>query len=180
MLGENLQTVRENEEIFIKASKDIGLDVNFEEIKYMIIYLPKCGTKSKYQCSAQGQVFHCKRRNQGCNCRQRQVFHCKLRNQDTSCCFRHPTLSLASEQILKDLKRTQGHQYSVEERRVDLANCPSRLHRNSPQELNIISIRVLEQIRDPEIPISVCPSQNKYYSQNNIYSIVKSLPFLFL
>ena len=29
MLGENLQTIRENTEIFIKASKDIGLKVNF-------------------------------------------------------------------------------------------------------------------------------------------------------
>ena len=28
MLGENLKTVRENAEIFIKASKDIGLEVN--------------------------------------------------------------------------------------------------------------------------------------------------------
>ena len=38
MLGENLQTVRENAEIFIKASKDIGLDVNSEKtkIQYMI------------------------------------------------------------------------------------------------------------------------------------------------
>ena len=36
MLGENLQTVRENAEIFIKASKDIGLDVNSEKTKYMI------------------------------------------------------------------------------------------------------------------------------------------------
>ena len=30
MLGENLGTVRENAEIFIKASKDIGLEVNSE------------------------------------------------------------------------------------------------------------------------------------------------------
>ena len=36
MLGENLQTVRENSEIFIKASKDIGLEVNSEKTKYMI------------------------------------------------------------------------------------------------------------------------------------------------
>ena len=28
MLGENLHTVRENREIFIKGSKDIGLEVN--------------------------------------------------------------------------------------------------------------------------------------------------------
>ena len=36
MLGENLQTIRENAEIFIKASKDIGLEVNSEKTKYII------------------------------------------------------------------------------------------------------------------------------------------------
>ena len=36
MLGENLQTVRENSEIFIKASKGIGLEVYSEKTKYMI------------------------------------------------------------------------------------------------------------------------------------------------
>ena len=36
MLGENLQTVRENTEILIKASKEIGLEVNSENTKYMI------------------------------------------------------------------------------------------------------------------------------------------------
>ena len=38
MLGENLQTIRENTEIFIKANKDIGLEVNSQKTKYMIIY----------------------------------------------------------------------------------------------------------------------------------------------
>ena len=57
---------------------------------------------------------------------RRQVFHRKLRNQSCSfprgligaiaCrCFPHPTLSLASEQTLKDLKRSQGHQRGGEE-----------------------------------------------------------------
>ena len=36
MLGENLQTIRKNTEIFIKASKDIGLEENSEKTKYMI------------------------------------------------------------------------------------------------------------------------------------------------
>ena len=36
MLGKNLQTVRENAEIFIKASKDVGLELNSEKTKYMI------------------------------------------------------------------------------------------------------------------------------------------------
>ena len=36
MLGENLQTVRENAEIFIKATKDIDLEVNSDKTKYMI------------------------------------------------------------------------------------------------------------------------------------------------
>ena len=38
MLGENLQTIRENAEIFIKASKNIGLEVNSEKTKYMITF----------------------------------------------------------------------------------------------------------------------------------------------
>ena len=38
MLGENLQTVRENAEIFMKTSKDIGLEVNSEKTKYMITF----------------------------------------------------------------------------------------------------------------------------------------------
>ena len=37
MLRENIQPVRENAEIFIKASKDIDLTVNPEKIKYTII-----------------------------------------------------------------------------------------------------------------------------------------------
>ena len=36
MLGENLQTVRENTDIFIKASKYICLEVNSDKTKYMI------------------------------------------------------------------------------------------------------------------------------------------------
>ena len=34
---------------------------------------------------------------------------------------------------------------------------PSGLHRNSPQGLNISCIRVFDQIRDPEIPITLRP-----------------------
>ena len=36
MYGENLQNVRENTVIFIKAGKDIGFEVNSEKIKYTI------------------------------------------------------------------------------------------------------------------------------------------------
>ncbi|KAJ4439878.1 hypothetical protein ANN_08007 [Periplaneta americana] len=37
MLGENTQTVRENTEILLEASKEIGLEVNPEKTKYMIM-----------------------------------------------------------------------------------------------------------------------------------------------
>ncbi|KAJ4438990.1 hypothetical protein ANN_14945 [Periplaneta americana] len=37
MLGENPQTIRENAEILVEASKAIGLEVNSEKTKYMII-----------------------------------------------------------------------------------------------------------------------------------------------
>ncbi|KAJ4441664.1 hypothetical protein ANN_11522 [Periplaneta americana] len=37
LLGENPQTIRENTEIFLEASKEIGLEVNPEKTKYMIM-----------------------------------------------------------------------------------------------------------------------------------------------
>ena len=40
---------------------------------------------------------------------------------------------------------------------------PSGLHRNSPQGLNIISIKVFDQVRDPEIPITFGPPEIKQF-----------------
>ena len=108
--------------------------------------------KYHHQCSAQGQVFHCKLRHQSSNSAQSQVFHCKLRNLGCSFtrdeigavasrCFPHPTLSLASEQTLNDLKRSQGHQRGGEGW-IWLTG-PSGLHRNSPRGLNIIMLGLI-------------------------------------
>ena len=71
-------------------------------------------------------------------------------------CFPHPTLSLASECTFKDLKRSQGYQRGGEGSWIWLTGL-SGLHWNSPQGLNISSIRVFDQIRDPEIPITLHP-----------------------
>ena len=70
-------------------------------------------------------------------------------------CFPHPILSLTSEQTLKDLKDPRGT--SVEVRRMAWLTGSSGLHRNSPQRLNVSSIRVSDQIRVPEIPITLHP-----------------------
>ena len=83
-------------------------------------------SSSSSECSAQSQVLHCKRRNLGCSSDEGSFFHRKLRNQGcgftrdligavASRWFPHPTLSLASEQTLKDLKRPHGHQRGCEE-----------------------------------------------------------------
>ena len=64
------------------------------------------------------QVFHRKLRNEGCS------FTRDLIGPVVSRCFPHPTLSLASEQTLKDLKRSQGT--NLEVRRLGLANWPLR------------------------------------------------------
>ena len=102
-----------------------------------------CKSRKQGWSSVQRQVFHFKLRNQGCSSAQRQIFHCKLTSQDCSSvqrkvfhckrrnrgcsftrdwidatafrCFPHPTLSLASEQTLKDLEVSQGHQRGGEE-----------------------------------------------------------------
>ena len=67
-------------------------------------------------------------------------------------CFLHPTLSLRSVEILKDLKRFQGPHVKVG--RVNLDNWALQ---NSPQGLNISTIRVFGQMRDLEIAITLCP-----------------------
>ena len=53
------------------------------------------GFLTRSDCSAQGQVFHCKLRNQGCS------FTRDLIGAVSSRSFPHPTLSLASGQALK-------------------------------------------------------------------------------
>ena len=74
-------------------------------------------------------------------------------------CFPHPTLSLASEQILKDLKKIPGAPTRRWGEWIWLTGL-SGLHRNSPQGLNISSVRVFDQIRDPEMPIIFVPKYN--------------------
>ena len=122
---------------------------------------------SSSECSAQEQVFHCKLRHQGRSSAQRQVFHRKLRNQDCSFtrdwigavashCFPAPD-SLFS--IWTDLKRSEKIPGAPTWRWGEWIwlTGPSALHRNSPQGLNISSIRVSDQIRDPEISITLRP-----------------------
>ena len=81
-------------------------------------------------CSAQGQVLHCKHRNQGYNSAEGRSSHQTHKpllqfyqgwiGAVASHCFLHPTLSLASEQTLKIWEDPRGP--NVEVRRVDLAN----------------------------------------------------------
>ena len=96
---------------------------------------------------------------------QRQVFQCKLRNQGcnftrdwigvvASRCFLHPPLSLTSEQTFSE--KNPGAPMWRWGEWIWLA-VPSGLHRNSPQGLNVSSIRIFDQIRDPEIPITLHP-----------------------
>ena len=85
---------------------------------------------------------------------QRLQFYQGMNGMAASHCFPHPTLSLATEQTLKDLKRSQEHQRGGEESEFLLTG-PSGLHRNSPQGLNINSIRVLDhEIRKSQSPFA--------------------------
>jgi len=45
MLGENINTIRKNTEVLLHASKEVGVGVNTEETKFMVMS-PKCQTES--------------------------------------------------------------------------------------------------------------------------------------
>ena len=104
------------------------------------VFCPKAGSSlqaGKHRLQfCRGQVFHRKLRNQGYS------FTRNLIGAVASHYFLHPTFSLASEQTLKDLKRSQGHQRGGEESGLLLAG-PSGLHRNSPQGLNIRTCAII-------------------------------------
>jgi hypothetical protein len=38
LLGDNIITINKNTETLIDASKEVGLEVNLEEAKYMLVY----------------------------------------------------------------------------------------------------------------------------------------------
>ena len=76
-----------SQKILIGTLKSIRREPSLSNVK---ILLMKCRFSQELliviirECSAQGQVLHCKRRNQGCSSVQRQVFHRKHRNQGCS------------------------------------------------------------------------------------------------
>ena len=84
-------------------------------------------------------------------------------------CGNFPLLSTphALFSIWTDLKRSEKITGAPTRRWGEwiLLTRPYGLHRNSPQGLNISSIRVFDQIRDPEIPITLLPlSHNIFFS----------------
>ena len=79
--------------------------------------------------------------------------------------------------IWTNLKRPENIAGAPTRRWVEwiLLTGPSGLHRNSPHELNISSIRVFDQIRDPEIPIilrphSYCIPHKEVTSENIMFT----------
>ena len=76
--------------------------------------------------------------------------------------FPHSTLSLAPEQTLKDLKRSQMHRRSVKVRRVDMANWALRTSLKFTTGVKYQFHQSFDQIRDLEIPITLRPHSNVY------------------
>ena len=131
--------------------------------------------RSSSELSAQGQVLHCKHRYLGCSSAegtglppQTQEQRLKL-YQGLNRCSSFPLLSAPHSlfSICTDRKISEKIPGAPTWRwgeRIWLTG-PSGRHRNSPQGLNISSIRVFHQIRDPEIPITL----RSLYETNEIY-----------
>jgi hypothetical protein len=54
LLGDNVDTIKENTEALIDASKEVGLEINVEKTKYMyVISSQECRSKSGHKNSKQ-------------------------------------------------------------------------------------------------------------------------------
>jgi hypothetical protein len=51
LLGDSINTVKENTESLLEASRDIGLEINAEKMKYMIVSSSKLRTEPEYKDS---------------------------------------------------------------------------------------------------------------------------------
>jgi hypothetical protein len=49
LLGETINIIKKNAETLLDASKEIGLEVNFEKTKYMFMYRHQTARQSKYR-----------------------------------------------------------------------------------------------------------------------------------
>ena len=116
------------------------------------------------ECSAQGQILHYKLRNIGCSYAEGKS---STANSGTKAAVllgmnRRGSFSLLPAlhslfSIWRDLKKSEKISGAPTWRWGEWVwlTGPSGLHRISPLGLNISSIRVFDQIRDPEIPITL-------------------------
>jgi hypothetical protein len=51
LLGDSINTIKENSETLLEASRDIGLKINPEKTKYMIVLSSKFRTEPEYKDS---------------------------------------------------------------------------------------------------------------------------------
>ena len=157
-------------EIHQKNSKSIFYNCNyFLYIIDIIVYLTMAIIIIRVFCPRAGPSLQAQvPRLQFC---RRQVFHRKLRNQGCSFirdwigavisrCFPHHTLSLASEQTLKDLKRAQGHQRGGEERKSKSPFAPNYGYILQLKSETIVVCRRMNVISDyyydQKIPVDEC------------------------
>ena len=116
------------------------------------------------ECSVQGQVLNCMRRNQGCSSAEGRSSTANsgakvpvLLGMNRCVSFSFFSVHHSLFNIRTDLKRFEKIPGATTWRWGEWIwlNGPSGLHRNSPQGLNISSIMVFDQIRDPEIPVTL-------------------------
>ena len=119
-------------------------------------------SSSSHDCPTQGLVIHCKRRNQGCSSAEGRSSTANLGTKAAvltgmNRCFALLSAPHSLFSIWTDLKRYERISGAPTWRWGEWIwlTGPSGFHRNSPQGLNINSIRVYDQIRDPDIPITL-------------------------
>ena len=144
-----------------EISKMLGWCSNEQNILLLVVVFSIYLSSSSSEYCAQGQVLHCKRRNLGCSSVKGRSSTANwgtqvavLLGMDRCGSFPSPSAPHSLFSIWTDLKRCENIPGAPAWRWGEWIwlTGPSGLHRNSPQGLNISSIRVFDQIREHPSP----------------------------